>query len=380
VGVLTDAKGVLDDGNGMARGRILVHPHEAVRGQTSDISQQYATFGNNRVTFIDLAGHEKYLKTTIRGISTYKPDFALVCVAKNFGTAEVKDGYGDPSEEHVKLLSWMKIPFIVLITKIDQTPVDVQQRTIREFKEFAKTELKRKVYEIKKESDLDLALDTKLVPLLKISNKTGEGLDMLRQVLGRIEAQQRRVPPWFTVDHVYTVPHTGVVVSGFTGLELKKNQTLQLGPYDEKDTPWVETKIRNIRDDFDFDVDSVQPGQRCCLWLKWKAIDAHKIRTGHVLVEDLKTVKITRRFEATVIIWHHHTTIKAGYVCFVNCGALKEPVKFTAVKGALTLRSGMKAKVDIEFEQHGNIVNTGDVFFFREGNTRGIGKVIQLYD
>jgi len=182
--VLTDAKGVLDDGNGMARGRILVHPHEAVRGQTSDISQQYATFGNNRVTFIDLAGHEKYLKTTIRGISTYKPDFALVCVAKNFGTAEVKDGYGDPSEEHVKLLSWMKIPFIVLITKIDQTPVDVQQRTIREFKEFAKTELKRKVYEIKKESDLDLALDTKLVPLQQDRRRSGHATSSTRSHRG----------------------------------------------------------------------------------------------------------------------------------------------------------------------------------------------------
>lgn len=378
VGVLTDSSGGLDDGKGLARSRVLVHNHERERGQTSDISQQYAQFGENRVTFIDLAGHEKYLKTTIRGIATYKPDFALVCVAKNFGTAEMKDGFGDPSEEHVKLLTWTGIPFMFLITKIDQTPVQVRKDTIAECKNYVKKKVKgKKVYEIRSEEDITRALQKSrsLVPMLHVSNKTGEGLPLLKSFLGQVKAKNRKLPAHFTVDHVYRVEHTGVVVSGFTGVELKKDETVFLGPYEGKQR-WIETKIRNLRDDFNKDVDSVRPGERCCLWIRWKMSEAHHIRVGQVLTPRVQDVQITKKFKALVAIWHHHTSIKSGYVCFVNCNAIKEPVKFTQVDGVL--RSGKKSLVTVEFQQHTNVVSPGDVFFFREGNTRGLGKVTSI--
>ena len=38
VGVL--AKGVLDDGRGLARAHVLLHPHEHEKGQTSAVAQQ----------------------------------------------------------------------------------------------------------------------------------------------------------------------------------------------------------------------------------------------------------------------------------------------------------------------------------------------------
>lgn len=36
------------------------------------------------ITFIDLAGHEKYLKTTIFGMTGHAPDFAMLMVGHNF--------------------------------------------------------------------------------------------------------------------------------------------------------------------------------------------------------------------------------------------------------------------------------------------------------
>ena len=35
------------------------------------------------ITFIDLAGHERYLKTTIFGMTGHVPDFAMLMVSKS---------------------------------------------------------------------------------------------------------------------------------------------------------------------------------------------------------------------------------------------------------------------------------------------------------
>lgn len=40
------------------------------------------------ITFIDLAGHHKYLKTTIFGLTSYCPDFAMLVVSANTGIGE----------------------------------------------------------------------------------------------------------------------------------------------------------------------------------------------------------------------------------------------------------------------------------------------------
>jgi GTPase len=37
------------------------------------------------VTFLDLAGHQKYLKTTIFGLTGHIPDFAMLVIAANAG-------------------------------------------------------------------------------------------------------------------------------------------------------------------------------------------------------------------------------------------------------------------------------------------------------
>jgi len=86
IGVLT--RGQLDNGRGLARANVFVHKHELTTGRTSSLSHQIMGFDakgdivNHSViqsptwkdiveksskvcTFIDLAGHEKYLKTTV---------------------------------------------------------------------------------------------------------------------------------------------------------------------------------------------------------------------------------------------------------------------------------------------------------------------------
>ena len=40
------------------------------------------------ITFIDLAGHQKYMKTTIFGLTAHCPDFAMLVVGANSGVGK----------------------------------------------------------------------------------------------------------------------------------------------------------------------------------------------------------------------------------------------------------------------------------------------------
>ena len=67
---------ILDNGRGSARKKILKHDHEQDSGRTSCITHKYTKYDDNTtLSFVDLAGHEKYLKTTILGLSSSIPDF-----------------------------------------------------------------------------------------------------------------------------------------------------------------------------------------------------------------------------------------------------------------------------------------------------------------
>ena len=108
LGVLT--KGSLDDGRGKARVNLFRHKHEVESGRTSAVGLEIMGFDssgdvvtgemmkktNSKVTwddicqnsskvisFIDLAGHERYLKTTIFGMTACCPDFVMLMVRKS---------------------------------------------------------------------------------------------------------------------------------------------------------------------------------------------------------------------------------------------------------------------------------------------------------
>lgn len=63
------------------------------------------------MTFIDVAGNEKYAKTMIRGICSHYPDYALIVVdAKGLTPIAI---------DHFKISLAFNVPVIIVITKID---------------------------------------------------------------------------------------------------------------------------------------------------------------------------------------------------------------------------------------------------------------------
>ena len=79
------------------------------------------------ISFIDLAGHEKYLKTTVYGVTGLFPDYGIVVIGANTGITKL-------TREHIGILFYLKIPFIICITKIDLAPSHVYKKLCNRLK------------------------------------------------------------------------------------------------------------------------------------------------------------------------------------------------------------------------------------------------------
>ncbi|XP_052748346.1 GTP-binding protein 2-like isoform X2 [Galleria mellonella] len=133
IGVLT--QGELDNGRGSARLNMFRHLHEVKSGRTSSLSHEILGFdaqGNvvnygcselmtaerigersaKLVSFLDLAGHSKYQRTTLHGLSGYSPHYAMLVISATAGITRI-------TEEHVGLLLALDLPFFVVITKCE---------------------------------------------------------------------------------------------------------------------------------------------------------------------------------------------------------------------------------------------------------------------
>ena len=65
--------------------------HISILGGTLDWIQ-ICKESSKVITFIDLAGHEKYLKTTVFGMTGHVPDFCMLMVGSNAGIVGMTKG------------------------------------------------------------------------------------------------------------------------------------------------------------------------------------------------------------------------------------------------------------------------------------------------
>lgn len=140
---------MLDDGRGSARSKVFNFTHEQVNGRTSSIGQEIMGFDKSNqpvcferenasrnqswshvvnnseklLTFLDLCGHEKYLKTTMFGLVGLMPDYSMIVVGANMGVSRM-------TREHLGISLALGIPVFIVVTKIDIAPRQVYDETI----------------------------------------------------------------------------------------------------------------------------------------------------------------------------------------------------------------------------------------------------------
>lgn len=406
IGVLTSGK--LDDGRGTARTSVFNFPHEIKSGRTSSISQQILGFDSKGqivnyrdvgrmswpdivkdsskiISFFDLAGHEKYLKTTILGLSSSKPDICMIIVGANKGLLRM-------TKEHIFLCMSLKIPFIVVVTKIDmiKNNKNVISNSLSSVIKLIKHPVMRRV-PIKIKSKDDIITCSKnihtesIVPIFKISNVTGEGIDNLKLFLNLTRKRKNNKPNsnvLLYIDSCFSVQGVGTVVGGhlLTG-SIKVLDKLLMGP--NKST-YKQVIVRSIHCKR-VNLSRVDAGSYVCLALK--KINRDDIRKGSVLISKNSNKLLVKKFIADVnVLKLHSTTIKVGYEPIIHCGAIRQTGRLNRIisvkkykdKENKILRIGDKATVEFEFVFFPEYVNVGDRILLCEGRTKVIGVIKEI--
>ena len=173
------SKNIMDNGKGTARENLLKHPHEKTSGRTSSISHSFVKKNDRTFTFIDLAGHEKYLKTTVSGLNGYFIDYGMVVIGADRGIIGM-------TKEHLIVALSLNIPLFVVITKIDvaieQKLKNIEKRlTVIFNNKFAG---KKEIIFID-ETNIATFIKTynpfgNIMPIFKISNVTGQNLNVFK--------------------------------------------------------------------------------------------------------------------------------------------------------------------------------------------------------
>jgi GTPase len=395
VGVLTS--GTLDDGNGLARSIVFKHPHEHASGRTSDISFLYIRDVEQKtlITFIDLAGHKEYLPTTINGVCSTFPDVVLVCCS---------DKLNPIFQEHLTIALKMQIPVIIVFTKDDMVDQSSRAKFIDQLKnKFIQNQNKiGKLYtmhELKCIKDYHTTtLDDKFLPYIAVSSKTNKNINLLHDILRCVNNKPKQLVKGFVVSHVYKIKGHGIVLSGISGIDIKLNSTLYIGPINHAQQ---KVNVKSIHNDFRLPVNELLAGNHGCICIG-STIMRKLLRPGIILQHE-PIVGICKRFIAKVSIFHHSTTILPGYVAYINCGMVRGAVKFKSIKRVSRdderkselpdlkvdrngifleqgldrgLRSGDIGYVVLEFNKYSNYVEKGQKILFREGSTRGIGTIV----
>jgi len=395
LGVLTH--GELDNGRGHARQKLFRHKHEAESGRTSSVGNDILGFDShgsvvNRpdhgsldwvkvcensskvITFIDLAGHERYLKTTVFGMTGHAPDFGMLMVGANAGIVGM-------TKEHLGLALALSVPVFVVVTKIDMCPPNVLQETLKLLVKILKSPGCRKVPVMVKTAD-DVVLSAtnfvseRLCPIFQVSNVTGENMEFLKMFLNLLSTRSPNTntePAEFQIDDTYSVPGVGTVVSGTTLRgTIRLNDALLLGPDPLGHfAPIAVKSIHRKR----MPVAEVKSGQTASFSLK--KIKRSQIRKGMVMVSPQVDPQCCYEFEGEILVLHHPTTISTKYQAMVHCGSIRQTASIIRMSSEC-LRTGDKAQVLFRFVKHPEYLKEGQRLVFREGRTKAVGNVNKI--
>jgi selenocysteine-specific elongation factor len=230
-------------------------PEEKARGITIDLGFAEMVIGETRIGFVDVPGHEKFIKNMLAGATGI--DAVLFVVAAD-------EGVMPQTREHLEICSLLKIPNgIIVLTKSDAVE-DAWAEAVED-----------EVRVLVAGSFLENA------PIVRVSSKTGDGLPSLVEELVRMAAliqkpesgQILRLP----IDRSFPVKGFGTVITGtLMSGSLQTGRTLTVFPQN------TEVRVRGLQIHGKA-VESVSRSQRTAVNLG--GVEHKDIHRGNVLTE-----------------------------------------------------------------------------------------------
>jgi elongation factor 1-alpha len=382
--------GQSDDGEGGTRSYMDVQPHEAERGLSADLS--YGVYGfdggepvrmdnpdrksdragvvesaDQLVSFVDTVGHEPWLRTTIRGLVGQKLDYGLLTVAADDGPTKV-------TREHLGILLATDLPTLVAITKTDLVDearlIEVEREVERLLREVGRTPLPVARHGVDAAVE---EIDETVVPIVRTSAVSMDGLEALDELFYRLPKTADASGDFrLYVDRTYSVTGVGAVASGtITAGTVEAGDELLLGPF--PDGGFREVEVRSIEMHY-HRVDRAEAGR--IVGIALKGVREEDVKRGMALVSPAADPTAVREFEAEVMVLNHPTRIDDGYEPVVHLETAGEAATFYPEGGQLLPGDTGRARIRFKFRPY--LVEPGQRFVFREGQSKGVGTVTDV--
>ncbi|CAF1139779.1 unnamed protein product, partial [Didymodactylos carnosus] len=399
VGVLTHAE--LDNGRGRARLNLFRHLHEIQSGRTSSITHEILGFNDmgksvdyhtartpneicdrssKIITFIDLAGHHKYMKTTVFGLAAHLPDFAMLVINGSTGVVGT-------TREHFGFALALQVPVFVVINKIDLCSKGSVQQTVECLRYLLQhTGIKLEPFFVETTDDVvqaaDKLVEKSICPIFAISCTTGENIDLLKKFLNilpprlTVPEQERlsKLPVEYRIDEIYSSAQPDSVVVGGTlrSGTIHEGENCLVGPLINGDfVPIKVTKIQRYR----VPRRMVRAGQSASLRLPY--IEGSNLRKGMVIVSSTSNPKACYEFLAHIYLLHHANAIQKGFQATVHIENVRQTAQIIAMDKD-ELRINEYATVTFRFMLRSEYLPKDSRLIFRTGEAKGVGRVIQV--
>lgn len=295
-------------------------PEEKKRGITIDIGFAELDLGDLRIGFVDVPGHEKFVKNMLAGASGI--ELVLLIIASD-------EGVMPQTREHFEICRLLETKTgLIVLTKKDL--VD------EEFLELVKIE----TAELVENSFLENA------PVIAVSAKSGEGIEKLKTVIKNIAAtiperkndSVSRLP----IDRSFTVKGFGAVVTGTlaTG-EIAEGTEMELLPNGKN------VRVRGVQT-YGNSVKTAKAGQRTAVNLG--GVDHAEIERGMVLTEK-EILRPTQIFDAEIeVLKTSKRALKSRQRIRVHIGTIEALARVQILNDENEIAAGEKDFAQVRLE------------------------------
>src|SRR5688500_11647987 len=306
---------------------------EKARGITIELGFAHTTIGDTRVAFVDVPGHERFVRTMLAGVGGI--DCVLLIVAAD-------ESVMPQTREHFDICRLLRIPRgLIVITKSDLADADTRAL------------VRDDIGELVKGSFLEGA------PMIDVSARTGDGLDALRTAIAAVAAQtgarSTAGAARLQIDRAFSMKGFGTVVTGtLISGRIAADEELVVLPRERK------VKVRGIQVHGRAAAAAVA-GQRTAINLG--GIDVGDVSRGETLAAP-GTLSVTRRLDAGIGLLASARALKHGARARLHNGTAWCLGRISMAGSATDVAPGGQALVRVRLEAHA-VLTRRDRFIIR---------------
>ncbi|MGC2236264.1 MAG: selenocysteine-specific translation elongation factor [Pyrinomonadaceae bacterium] len=295
-------------------------PEERQRGITIDLGFAELDLDDLRIGFVDVPGHEKFVKNMLAGASGI--DFVLLIIASD-------EGVMPQTREHFEICRLLETKNgLIVLTKSDLVDEELLEL------------VRLDAAELVENSFLENA------PVVPVSAKTGEGIEDLKCVLldaaRKIPERQNEAVARLPIDRSFSVKGFGAVVTGtLMAGEINETQEMEILPTGKK------VRVRGLQT-YGESVKTARAGQRTAVNLG--GVEHAEIERGMMLGEK-GVLRPTQIFDAEVeVLKEAKRSLKSRQRVRVHIGTIEALARVQVLNDEGEIQKGEKDFVQLRLE------------------------------